>query len=43
MNVTVRIIDVVTNIRDVVMFMLLHINEEFDDDMLQDAIELITE
>ena len=43
MNVTVRIIDVVTNIRDVVMFMLLHINEDFDDDMLQDAIELITE
>ena len=29
------------NLKDIYMDMLLHINEDFDDDLLQDAIELI--
>ena len=31
------------NLKDIYMDMLLHINEDFDDDLLQDSIELIVD
>ena len=31
------------NLKDIYLEMLLHLNENFDDDLLQEAIELIVE
>ena len=39
----VRIIDLDTEVRSLYMLMLLHLNEDFDDDLLQDVVELLTE
>ena len=39
----VRIIDLDTEVRSLYMMILLHLNEDFDDDLLQDVVELLTE
>ena len=31
------------NLKDIFMEMLLHLNQDFDDDLLQDSIELIVD
>ena len=39
----VRIIDLDSEVRSLYMLMLFHLNEDFDDDLLQDVVELLTE
>jgi hypothetical protein len=36
-----RIVDLSMDMKGIYMLLLLHINEDFDDDLLQDAIELM--
>lgn len=38
-----KITDTSKPIKDVYMYMLEHINEDFDEDLLQDCVELLTE
>ena len=42
-NLRVRVIDNTLELRDFYMFMLEHINEDFDDDLLQDTISLLVD
>ena len=40
-NLRLRIFNTGINFRDGFMLMLLHLNEDFDDDLLQDAMEML--
>ena len=42
-NLRLRIFSSEINFRDAYMIMLLHLNEDFDDDLVQDAIGLLYE
>ena len=42
-NLRLRVFNTELTYRDAFLLMLLHLNEDFDDDLLQEAIELLVE